>query len=115
MLGSRLKKLRLEQGLTQKQLGDMVNVTKVSICCYEKGERVPSLDTLIDLANALKVDLNTLVGFDNYVVSDNDITYGINISKEELILIKELRQYKRLYEDLMESPRRTIQSIIKKY
>ena len=115
MLGSRLKKLRLEQGLTQKQLGDMVNVTKVSICCYEKGERVPSLDTLIDLANALKVDLNTLVGFDNYVVSDNDVNYGLNVSKEELKFLRELRQYKNLYEDLIECPKSTIQSIIKKY
>ena len=115
MLGIRLKKLRLEQGLTQKQLGEMVNVTKVSICGYEKGERVPSLDTLIDLANALKVDLNTLVGFDSYVVSDNDVDYGLNVSKEELKVLRELRQYKNLYEDLMESPKRTIQSIIKKY
>lgn len=115
MLSNRLKKLRLEKGLTQQQLGDKINVTKVSICCYEKGDRVPSLDTLIDLANALEVDLNTLIGFDKYIVSDNDEAYGLNVSKEEMKLILELRQHKRLYDDLVNRPRRTIAAIIKKY
>ncbi|MGN0974110.1 MAG: helix-turn-helix domain-containing protein [Bacilli bacterium] len=115
MLGKRLKKLRLQRGFTQKQLGDLINVTKVSICCYEKEERVPTLETLIDLANALKVDLNTLVGYDKYIVSDNDIDYGINVSKEEMNFLLELRKNKRLYNDLLESPERTIRSILNKY
>lgn len=115
MLGRRLKKLRLQRGFTQKQLGDLINVTKVSICCYEKEERTPSLETIIDLANSLKVDLNTLIGYDKYIVSDNDIDYGINVSKEEMNLLLELRKNKRLYNDLLESPERTIRSILNKY
>lgn len=115
MLGRRLKKLRLQRGFTQKQLGDLINVTKVSICCYEKEERTPTLETIIDLANALKVDLNTLIGYDKYIVSDNDIDYGINVSKEEMNLLLELRKNKRLYNDLLESPERTIRSILNKY
>ena len=115
MLGRRLKKLRLQRGFTQKQLGDLINVTKVSICCYEKEERTPSLETIIDLANSLKVDLNTLIGYDKYIVSDNDIDYGINVSKDEMNLLLELRKNKRLYNDLLESPERTIRSILNKY
>ena len=38
-LGERLKTLRKEKGMTQTELGSMINVTKVSICCYEKGIR----------------------------------------------------------------------------
>ena len=56
LFGKRLKELRLAAGLTQQQLGDMINVTKVSICCYEKGTSTPTLDTLIDLANTFHVD-----------------------------------------------------------
>ena len=115
MLGKRIKQLRLEQGLTQQQLGDLVHVTKVSICCYEKEERTPTLDTLIDLANALKVDLNTLIGYDKFILSDNDTNYGINISKEEIILLLELRKNKKLYKDLINSPKRIIAAIMKKY
>ena len=115
MLGRRLKNLRLQRGFTQKQLGDLINVTKVSICCYEKEESTPSLETIIDLANSLKVDLNTLIGYDKYIVSDNDIDYGINVSKEEMNLLLELRKNKRLYNDLLERPERPLRSILNKY
>lgn len=115
MLKNRLKELRLQAGLTQQQLGDLIHVTKVSICGYEKGDRVPSLDTLLDLANALKVDLNTLVGYDKYIVSDDDREYGMNVSKKEIELLIELRRHNKLYEDLIISPKRTIAAIEKKY
>jgi len=115
MLKDRLKELRLNAGLTQQELGDLVHVTKVSICGYERGERVPSLDTLLDLANALKVDLNTLVGYDKYIVSDDDVEYGLNVSKQELGLIKELRRHNKLYEEMVTNPKRAISVIDKKY
>lgn len=115
MLGKKIKQLRLQQRLTQKQLGDLVHVTRVSICCYEKEERTPTLDTLIDLANALKVDLNTLIGYDRYIINDNKINYGQNISKEEIKLLLELRKNQKLYKDLITSPKRIIAAIMKKY
>lgn len=115
MLKDRLKELRLNAGLTQQELGDLVHVTKVSICGYERGERVPSLDTLLDLANVLRVDLNTLVGYDKYVVSEEDESYGINISKKEIDMLLELRRHNKLYTELVGSPKRMIESIDKKY
>ncbi len=45
-----LKELRLENDLTQEELGKLINVTKVSICCYENAARVPTLETLLALA-----------------------------------------------------------------
>lgn len=41
LFSKRLKEKRKEMGFTQKQLGDMIGVTKVSICCYENGTRTP--------------------------------------------------------------------------
>ena len=69
LFGRRLKELRKENKMTQKELGDAINVTKVSICCYEKGTRVPSLETLIDISNLFKVDLDYLIGNDTYYIS----------------------------------------------
>lgn len=43
LLSKRLKDLRVSNNLTQKELGEKVNVTKVSICCYENGTRVPTV------------------------------------------------------------------------
>ena len=51
LFAKRLKEKRKEMGFTQKQLGEMIGVTKVSICCYENGTRTPTLDTLIDFKN----------------------------------------------------------------
>ena len=67
-IGSRLKKLRKERNLTQSELGDLLNVTKVSVCCYEKGTRIPSLETLDDLSNIFGVRSDYFLGKDWYVV-----------------------------------------------
>ncbi len=79
----RLKKLRNTFGLTQEELGNIINVTKASICCYEKGTRIPTLQNLIDLSNYFEVSIDYLLGRD--VLVKNKIT-GKNefISNEEL-------------------------------
>lgn len=114
LLSKRLKELRIENGLTQRELGERVNVTKVSICCYENGTRTPTLDTLIDLANVFRVDLSYLLGSDVYVVADQDNEYGMSMAKEEIDLIKELKNHPDLYQQLINDPKRTLDLIEKK-
>ena len=108
ILGIRIKEKRKQLGLTQQQLGDLVKVTKVSICCYESGARTPNLDTLIDIADVLGVDVDYLLGRDNLVVAEGKNYY---MSKEEINLIKELRNSPNLYEKVISEPKR-ITSII---
>ena len=61
-VGQRVKTLRKAKNLTQQNLADMINVTKVSICCYEKGTRTPNLDTFIDFVNFVeKIEMNDTV------------------------------------------------------
>ena len=114
LFSKRLKEKRKEMGFTQKQLGEMVGVTKVSICCYENGTRTPTLDTLIDLANALQVELTYLLGIDDFVVAENDSCCAINIARDEIELIRELRMHIKLYEKLLEDPKRVMDYIEKK-
>ena len=49
LVGERLKEARLAKGLSQQELGDLLGVSKVSICGYEKGTRTPTLNNFIDL------------------------------------------------------------------
>lgn len=114
VFSKRLKMLRKEAGLTQQQLGEKLNVTKVSICSYENGTRMASIETLIDIANFFKVDLDYLIGTDTYVVSDDSESYGLRMSKEEIDIIKELRKHSDLYNNLLDAPQRTIELIEKK-
>lgn len=110
----RLKELRKKAGFTQQQLGNMIGVTKVSICCYENGTRTPTLDTLIDIANCLNVELAYLLGADYFAVAEDDDSCSINIAKDEIELIRELRMHIDLYKKLLEDPKRTMDYLEKK-
>lgn len=58
----RLTRARTERKLTKTALGRRVGVTHVSIFEFESGRKVPSVDTLIALAQALDVSLDWLCG-----------------------------------------------------
>lgn len=114
LFGKRLKELRKQSNMTQQELGDIINVTKVSICCYEKGTRIPSLETLIDLSNLFKVDLDYLIGNDAYVVGEEKAEYGLKMANKEIELIKELRKHIDIYSRLIDEPKRMLELIEKK-
>lgn len=112
--GKRLKEERIRKNLSQTQLGDLVGVTKVAICGYETGKRVPSVDTLLKLANELGITPNYLLGFDVNVVSEKNESYKISISNEELTFLSTLRNDRSLYNQVLKEPKRSIK-IMKKY
>ncbi len=109
VFSKRLKELRKAAGLTQQQLGNMVGVTKVSVCCYENGTRTPTLDTLIDLADSLNTSLVYLLGADSLAVNESNKEMKVNMAKDEIELIKELRRHIKLYEKLLDDPKRIIE------
>lgn len=53
LLGNTLRDLRNEKNLSQKQLAKRVGVNASTIALYETGDRLPSLQRLIDLSRAL--------------------------------------------------------------
>lgn len=62
--GSKLKELRTQNGLTQKQLADQLGVTKSVVSFYERQERTPSPDILRKLAAIFHVSSDFLLGID---------------------------------------------------
>lgn len=62
ILSERLKNLREEQGLTQSQLAENLDIAVSSISQYESGDRVPSDDMKIKLAKFFDVSLDFLMG-----------------------------------------------------
>lgn len=113
-IGSRLKDLRKEKKLTQAELGKLLNVTKVSICCYEKGNRIPSLDSLEDMSSVFGVRTDYFLGKDIPMVMEDSKEDAYYISKSELDFLKLLRRNRELYKLVLEDPRRTIELIDKK-
>lgn len=56
---------RLEQGLKQSDLADMVNVRRETIGRLEQGLYCPSLRLAMDLAHALHATVEELFSFDD--------------------------------------------------
>ena len=92
--GERLKKLRISKNLTQEQLGKVLGVTKASICCYEKGTRTPTLETLLDIVEFFGVSADYVLGTDIFVSIENKEKKNYLMTKEEIRFIEELRKNK---------------------
>jgi len=60
--GQKLKKLRIDKGLSQSELARRVNITKSMISAYENSLRLPSFDVLINIANCFHVSSDYLLG-----------------------------------------------------
>jgi len=88
LLGIRLKELRIEKKMTQSELGSRVNVTKSSISGYENGTRTPDTDTLLSLANALKISVDYLLGRTNYREPAKESTNRLETLNEINLLLE---------------------------
>ena len=69
----RLKQLRQQEGLTQKELAKSIEVGRTTISEYESGKIVPKHEGLLKLANYFNVSVDYLTG-----VSDNPATRQSN-------------------------------------
>ena len=83
--GQVLKKLRLEEELTQQQLADRLGVTKSVVSYYELHERTPSPEILVKLAAIFHVSTDYLLGLDKKETVD--LT---GLDKNDIITIKHL-------------------------
>lgn len=60
-----LKFKRMERGLKQADLADLVNVRRETIGRLEQGQYCPSLRLAVDLAKALDTTVEDLFSFDD--------------------------------------------------
>lgn len=62
-IGNKLKLLRAERNLTQKQVANRVGVAVSAMSAYESGLRYPSYNILIKLASIYHVSCDYLIGY----------------------------------------------------
>ena len=77
----RLKELRLNNGLTQKELAKSIEVGRTTISEYESGKIVPKQEGLLKIANHFNVSVDYLTG-----VSDDPATRKQNASDLDALL-----------------------------
>ncbi len=66
-MGQRLKELREEAGMTQKEVAAKLGINSVTYLHYEKSQRQPSLSMLADMAKLFDVSVDYLLGLSDYM------------------------------------------------
>lgn len=67
IIGERIKKVRTDHYLTQKQLADLINTSQSTICSYEKGDTLILTSFLIELCKRLDVSMDYITGRSNVI------------------------------------------------
>lgn len=65
-LGKRLKELRAEKGVFQKDVASAVHVAQNTIAGYETGSKEPSLEVLVLLCKFYNTSSDYLLGLKDY-------------------------------------------------
>ncbi|MBQ8904959.1 MAG: helix-turn-helix transcriptional regulator [Ruminococcus sp.] len=77
-IGSFLKELRKQKGLTQEQLAEKLNVSNRSVSRWETGNTLPDIAVLVELSEFYNIDIKEILDGER---RNNDI----NMESKELI------------------------------
>lgn len=84
-MGEKLKSLRIEKNLTQKQVADRIGLAVSAVSSYESGTRYPSYDILVKLTRIFHVSADYLLGITNQRTIDVS-----GLDDNEIALISQL-------------------------
>lgn len=98
--GDRLRYLREEKGITQKELGKVLNISDRVVGYYEANDRFPKdEDILRKIADFFDVSVDYLIGrseskkFQNELVCESRANYNLNVEGLPREAIKKIEEY----------------------
>ncbi|MHA3225109.1 helix-turn-helix domain-containing protein [Globicatella sulfidifaciens] len=114
-IGNRIKKLRISKGKTQKDLGELLDLSDTAVRNWENGRNYPGPERIKDLSNILGVSTNYIMFGDsktyiNSILKKNNLPFddefiqymdAINDLVDEVLMLSEaevLDYYNRYYE-----------------
>lgn len=66
VFSKKLKELRLEKELSQRELAEILKTNNSSVCDWERERSQPDLETLVDIAKYFNVSTDYLLGLTDY-------------------------------------------------
>ena len=78
-----LKKLRIERGLSQRELADMIYVDRSTVGKWENGKRLPDAVMILRLSRCLGVDTGTLLS----IAEENDGSPNVILVDDQEIIL----------------------------
>lgn len=100
-IGARVRHHRKQNGLSQEKLAEQAETSRVHISNIERGEAAPSLEMLLNIANALNVSADDLLAGNLLSAStarteaEMDILFDCS-QKESRILLECMRAIKQV-------------------
>lgn len=88
VFAEQLKTLRKINGLTQQEIANKIDVSRVAYTNWENGKREPELEMIIRLADIFNVSLDFLLGRYKFIDENFENTYEMIILSKNL---KDLR------------------------
>lgn len=79
MLSRKIKELRVNANLTQKELGEKIGVSEFTVSKYERGVNEPDIETLKKISSFFKCTVDYLIGntdkpnLTQYVYQDEEL------------------------------------------
>ena len=93
MVGNKIKQLRLEKEILQKELADKLNLTQQTISLYESGKRSPDYEILKRIADYFNVSTDYLLNRDVETIAAHK--EGEEFTEDELKDIEEFKNFVR--------------------
>lgn len=89
-----LKKFRKDNDMSQKELADILGITQVNYCRYEKGLRCPDIETLQTIIQRINVSGSFLLDCEEhknavYISENADFSIDCDISSLGLSKVQE--------------------------
>ncbi len=84
-MGEKLKSLRIDKKMTQKQVADRIGLAISAVSSYESGSRYPSYDVLLKLARIFHVSTDYLLG-----ITETRTIDATGLNDDEINMISQL-------------------------
>lgn len=88
-----LKEVRIDRGMSQKEVADQIGVAKSTYSLYESGGREPNVQTIKKIADVLGVSADRLLGLGAQPSTIAAHFDGEDYTSEELDKIKEFAAF----------------------
>lgn len=97
MIGERIRKIRALKGYSQDYISTRLNISQGAYSDIETDKTKPTLERIIEIANILEADLNSLISFDENQVFSNTFNQYNDSSNTYKLMSESFDRERTLY------------------
>jgi transcriptional regulator with XRE-family HTH domain len=98
----KIKGLREMRNYTQEYMAEVLSISQRAYSSLENGQTQLTVDRLVDVAEALQVNIGEIIGYDNQYVYNNNFNNNATQNKGNLVFNQDnFEEQRQLYERLL--------------